>query len=129
MADMEKTGPYSPEALVDYIERDAGTKDVRLFNPVRLGGYLEWRGLPVFVDSRLEVWNAPINGTRRDYYREYVDMTSGKWSASDFEQFLGENAFEYLITERNSYLYQYLDQTEDYESIMGTGGYTLWKKR
>lgn len=129
MADMEKSGSYSPEALVDYIERDAGTKDVRLFNPVRLGGYLEWRGLPVFVDSRLEIWNAPINGTERDHYREYVDMSSGKWSVSDFERFLAENDFDYLVTDQGSYLDQYLDQTEVYQSVMGTGSYTLWKRR
>ena len=129
MADKEKTGAYSPSPLVDYIEQDAGTKDVRLFNPVRLGGYLEWRGLPVFVDSRLEVWNAPINGTGRDYYREYVDMSNGRWSARDFERFLAENDFDYLVTEQGSYLDQYLDQTEGYQSVMGTGSYTLWKRR
>lgn len=128
MADMEKTGKYSPTALVRAIEQDAGTTDVRLFNPVRLGAYLEWSGFKVWVDSRLEIWNSPISGADRDYYTEYVDMCNGDWYDVDFEAFLNENGFDYLITENNSQMEAYLQQTDGYTTLLGSGDYTLWKR-
>lgn len=127
MADQEKTGQYSPTALVRAIEQDAGGTDVRLFNPIRLGGYLEWSGFKVSMDSRLETWNSPISGLDRDYYTEYVDMTNGKWNAEDMEAFLEENDFEYLITEKGTPLHIYLEQEEGYSNMLGTGDYVLWK--
>lgn len=127
MADQEKTGQYSPTALVRAIEQDAGGTDVRLFNPIRLGGYLEWSGFKVSMDSRLETWNSPISGLDRDYYTEYVDMTNGKWNAEDMEAFLEENDFEYLITEKGTPLHTYLEQEEGYSNMLGTGDYVLWK--
>ena len=127
MADQEKTGQYSPTALVRAIEQDAGGKDVRLFNPVRLGGYLEWSGFKVSMDSRLETWNAPINGIGRDYYTEYVDMTDGEWKADEIGAFLDENGFEYLISEKGTPLHTYLEHTEGYSNMLGTGNYVLWK--
>lgn len=127
MADQEKTGQYSPTALVRAIEQDAGGTDVRLFNPIRLGGYLEWSGFKVSMDSRLETWNSPISGLDRDYYTEYVDITNGKWNAEDMEAFLEENDFEYLITEKGTPLHIYLEQEEGYSNMLGTGDYVLWK--
>lgn len=127
MANQEKTGQYSPMALVNAIEQDAGGTDVRIFNPIRLGGYLEWRGFKVSMDSRLETWNSAISGLDRDYYTEYVDMTNGEWSASDMEAFLDENGLDYLIAEKGSPLDTYLEHAEGYVNMLGTGDYVLWK--
>lgn len=128
MADKEAASPYAPTALVRAVEQDAGTKDVRLFAPVRLGAYLEWSGFKVWVDSRLEIWNAPISGSDHDYYTEYVDMCHGRWYDRDFEVFLAENDFDYLITEKESQMEAYLEQSGGYATMLGTGDYELWKK-
>jgi hypothetical protein len=44
-----------PAAAVDWIEAQ-GWRERRMFNNYNWGGYLVWRGLPVFIDGRAEVY-------------------------------------------------------------------------
>lgn len=44
-----------PEAAVDWIESDDRADD-RIFNAYNWGGYLIWRGYPVYVDGRADVY-------------------------------------------------------------------------
>ncbi|MEI2613344.1 MAG: hypothetical protein V9G20_32305 [Candidatus Promineifilaceae bacterium] len=44
-----------PIAAVDYLE-EHGLTDQRIFNDYSFGGYLIWRGLPVFADGRADVY-------------------------------------------------------------------------
>ena len=103
-------------------------KDLKIFNPTVLGGYMEWQGFPVYNDSRVEIWNSSISGSDRDLHNEYVDMTLGKWSYAQFEEFIAENDFDYLIAETNSYLHEYLAQSSEFQNILGTQYYELYKK-
>ena len=48
-------GGTFPEAAVDWIELDERTED-RIFNSYNWGGYLIWRGYPVYVDGRADVY-------------------------------------------------------------------------
>ena len=50
--------PLTPARAVDFLEaRHAGA---RLFNDDGYGGYLLWRGRPVFIDGRLQVYPAAV---------------------------------------------------------------------
>ncbi len=44
-----------PQAAVDWIE-ETGRRDSRVFNAYNFGGYLIWRGYPVYVDGRADVY-------------------------------------------------------------------------
>ncbi len=126
---------YTPKSLLNAIARDAEETDarakrddLRIFNPTVLGGYMEWEGFPVYNDSRVEVWNSAISGQPRNLHNEYVDMTLGKWSADRFDQFITENDFDYLIAEANSPLQAYLNASPEFQNILGTQYYELYKK-
>lgn len=101
---------------------------LRIFNPTVLGGYMEWEGFPVYNDSRVEVWNSAISGLDRELHDEYVDMTLGLWSADQFKQFVEENDFDYLIAEANSPLHAYLISDPEFQNILGTQYYELYKR-
>ncbi|MFQ5400330.1 MAG: hypothetical protein ACE5E7_12115 [Anaerolineae bacterium] len=48
-----------PVAAVDFLER-AGLAEARIYNSYNWGGYLIWRGIPVFVDGRADVYGDPF---------------------------------------------------------------------
>ncbi len=128
---------YTPRALLNAIERDAGQEkgssvdrsELHIFNPTVVGGYMEWEGFPVYNDSRVEVWNSAISGLDRDLHNEYVDMTLGKWTSDQFARFIEENDFDYLIAETNSPLHAYLNAHGEFQNILGTQYYELYKRR
>lgn len=125
----EKTDEFTPQGIVDAIVDGEKGADVKIYNPVELGGYLEWRGITPYIDSRVETWNSLISGLDRDYYYEYVDMITNDWVLEDFQRFVDENDFDYLITKRESTLGNYLEgYRDDYMRLRGNDDFTLWKK-
>lgn len=62
-----------PVAAADYLE-DAGLREARGYNSYGWGGYLIWRGFPVFVDGRADVYGDDF----LHYYRKALDAT-GEW--------------------------------------------------
>jgi hypothetical protein len=59
-----------PVQAVDYLE-SAGLVEARVYNSYNWGGYLIWRGLPVFVDGRADVYGDDF----LFYYRRAFDAT------------------------------------------------------
>lgn len=129
MAKAEQTDAYTPRALIETIINSPDALNAKIFNPTRLGGYLEWLGLTPYIDSRVELWNEPISGQQRDYYYEYVDMVNNDWPFDQYQRFLDENDFDYLITEDDSALNSYLSTYgQGYKRLKGNGMFSLWKK-
>lgn len=128
IAQAEKSDEYSPTGIMSQIVREAGDEDIKILNPIRLGGFIEWVGYKPYIDSRLEIWNSSINGVGEDYYNEYVDMTKGYWTDEEFQEFLDENDFDYLIVERDSAVEEYLKDAQGYRNAMGTDFYSLWRR-
>lgn len=125
----EKTDEYTPQGIVDAIVDGSNGEDVKVYNPVELGGYLEWRGITPFIDSRVETWNSPISGLDQDRYYDYVDMVQNEWPIDRYQHFLDENDFDYLITESESTLESYLEgYGQDYIKLRGNSDYSLWKR-
>lgn len=64
--DTAVAGRY-PVAAVDYLEA-SGLAAERGYNSYNWGGYLIWRGLPVFVDGRADVYGDPFLFAYRDAF-------------------------------------------------------------
>jgi hypothetical protein len=82
---------FYPVAAVDYLDA-SGLADERGYNSYNWGGYLIWRGVPVFVDGRADVYGDDF----LHYYRRTFDMTD-QWRGP-----LDEFAIRYVIMEAAS---------------------------
>jgi hypothetical protein len=86
-------GERYPVAAVDYLE-GAGLAEARGYNSYNWGGYLIWRGLPVFVDGRADVYGDEF----LFYYRRAFDATP-RWRDP-----LDDYDVAYVLMERGSSL-------------------------
>lgn len=82
-----------PVAAVDYLE-ESGLAEARGYNSYNWGGYLIWRGLPVFVDGRADVYGDAF----LFYYRRAFDATP-QWQDP-----LDDYDVAYVLMERGSSL-------------------------
>lgn len=92
---------YFPVAAVDYLEQ-SGLDQARVYNSYNWGGYLIWRGLPVFVDGRADVYGDEF----LHYYRQTFDL-SDNWQRP-----LDEYAVDYILMEKNSPLNRLLAESD-----------------
>ncbi len=60
-------------------------KDVKIFNSMNSGPYLEYKGYKPYIDTRLEVFGKQ-NNKQYDYLTEYFDVTKMKTDPNEFLQ-------------------------------------------
>jgi hypothetical protein len=82
-----------PISAVDYLEQ-SGLAEKRGYNSYNWGGYLIWRGVPVFVDGRADVYGDDF----LFYYRRTFEIRE------DWREPLDAFAVDYVLMERDSAL-------------------------
>jgi hypothetical protein len=95
-----------PVAAVDYME-DTGLDEARGYNSYNWGGYLIWRGVPVFVDGRADVYGDPFLLR----YRETFEVRS------TWQEPLDAYHVEYVIFERGTPLTAVLTASPDWTQV------------
>ncbi len=90
-----------PVQAVDYLEQNNLIGE-RMYNSYNWGGYLIWRGLPVFVDGRADVYGDDF----LHHYRLTFDMTE-RWQIP-----LDDYAVRHVLIERGSPLANLLGASE-----------------
>ncbi len=111
-----------PVEIVNYIKDNIDYKNTRIYNMFSFGSYLEYNDIPVFIDSRAEVYSKEFNGGH-DIISDYVDSLELDSYKNVFEEY----KFEYAIIENDTDLYQYLKIDTSFEEIMSNDQFTLYK--
>ena len=93
-----------PVMAVDYLE-ESGLAESRGYNSYNWGGYLIWRGVPVYVDGRADVYGDDFLQT----YRKTFDLTS-QWREP-----LDEYEVDYVLMESSHPLLTLLAADEDWD--------------
>lgn len=74
--------------IVQYFdENNVNLDDVRLYNEYNYGSYLLYRGIPVFIDSRCDLY-APEYNSGRDIFMDFIESSSlNIWFEDIFEKY------------------------------------------
>ena len=77
-----------PVKACDYILENLDVNNIKIFNDYNYGSYLMYRGIPVFIDSRADVYDPKFNGLSDDIFQDYI-KTSGlnKYYEDTFEHY------------------------------------------
>lgn len=62
-----------PIGAVEYIKENLDYQNIKIFNSYNNGSYLMFNHIPVFIDSRLDVYCSEFNDT--DVFRDYVKIS------------------------------------------------------
>ena len=63
-----------PIEACNYILENLDVQNIKLFNEYNYGSYLLYRGIPVFIDSRADLYAPEFNGQKNE---------EGKWEGRD----------------------------------------------
>lgn len=127
LAELPTDSSKTPVAAMDELdEMGVDREQTKVFTFFNAGGYIEYRGYKVNMDPRPEIWNASINGTGMDYYKEYADMASGNLP---FATFNDRYDFDVFIIDANAGTDPYFIDNPDYVKLLAGNGYTAYAKR
>lgn len=113
-----------PVKSVEYIKKNLDYKNIKLYTEFNYGSYVAFNDIPIFVDSRAEVYIKEFNGGQ-DIIKDYLDVENFYSYKSVFNKY----QFDYALVYYNSNIYHYLNNDKDYELLYKENeDYALFKK-
>ena len=100
-----------PVAACDYILENIDLGTARFYNEYNYGSYMLFRGIPVFIDSRADLYSPEFNGkVVDDIFMDFIDTSSiGMFYEDVFEKY----DITHVITYDNSKMNMIITKTHD----------------
>ena len=114
-----------PVKACDYILENLDVNNIKIFNDYNYGSYLMYRGIPVFLDSRADVYDPKFNGLKDDIFQDYI-KTNGlnKYYEDTFEHY----GITHVISYANSKLALYLSHDYDYKELYKDKNFVIYER-
>ena len=114
-----------PVKACDYILENLDVNNIKIFNDYNYGSYLMYRGIPVFIDSRADVYDPKFNGLKDDIFQDHI-KTNGlnKYYEDTFEHY----GITHVISYANSKLALYLSHDYDYKELYKDKNFVIYER-
>ena len=131
-APIVSTASY-PVAACDYILENLDVENMRIFNEYNYGSYLLYRGIPVFIDSRADLYAPEFNGKKgedgkykgRDIFTDYINTsTISTYYENKFEQY----DITHVIIKKGSKLNMFLSRDDKYNELYSDKNFILYER-
>lgn len=119
---------YPVEAST-WILENLDVNNIKLYNEYNYGSYLLFRGIPVFVDSRADLYapefNKGNNEEGRDIFSDYINISSiGTYYETKFEKY----GITHAIVVNNAKLNMFLSRNENYKQLYKDDNFVIYER-
>ncbi len=77
-----------PVEACDYILKNIDLNNCKFFNEYNYGSYMLFRGIPVFIDSRADLYSPEFNQLSDDIFMDFIDTSNiGKYYGDIFKKY------------------------------------------
>ncbi len=116
-----------PVQACDYILENIDLGTARFYNEYNYGSYMLFRGIPVFIDSRADLYSPEFSGKKDDIFMDFIN-TSG--ISSFYEDVFEKYDITHVITYKNSKMNMIIKKTNDenYKQIYEDDYFTIYER-
>ena len=119
---------YPVEAST-WILENLDINNIKLYNEYNYGSYLLFRGIPVFIDSRADLYapefNKGDNEEGRDIFSDYINISSiGTYYETKFEKY----GITHVIVVNNAKLNMFLSRNENYKELYKDDNFVIYER-
>lgn len=125
------TSSYPVEAC-DYILENVDIENMRIFNEYNYGSYLLYRGIPVFIDSRADLYTPEFNGNKNEdgeyegnnIFSDYINTTN---ISTYYENTFNKYDITHVLIRKNSKLNMFLSRdSEHYKKLYSDDNFVFY---
>lgn len=116
-----------PVQACDYILQNIDLETARFYNEYNYGSYMIYRGIPVFIDSRADLYAPEFSGKEEDIFSDFIDTSSiGKFYEDVFKKY----DITHVITYKNSKMNMIIKETNDpnYKELYEDSYFTVYER-
>lgn len=124
---------YPIEAAA-WIKDNLDYKNIKLFNDYNYGSYLLLQDIPVFIDSRCDLYTPEFNGNYdkdkkkyvgKDIFSDFLNISSiSTWYDTKFEEY----GVTHIITKSNSKLKMLISRDSKYKQIYTDNSFIIYER-
>lgn len=114
-----------PVKACDYIINNLDVENIKIFNDYNYGSYLMYRGIPVFIDSRADVYDPKFNGLEDDIFQDYISVSGLN---SYYEDLFEHYDISHVMSYANSKLSLYLSKDSNYNKIYKDDNFVIYER-
>lgn len=129
-ADYVDTSSYPVEAS-DWILSNLDVKNMKLYNEYNYGSYLLFRGIPVFIDSRCDLYTPEFNEDLdngiegRDIFSDALNIAG---VAVNYENKFEQYGVTHIILYENAKLAMILEDDSNYKKLYEEGNFVIFER-
>ena len=119
-----------PVQASDWILENLDVKNIKLYNEYNYGSYLLYRGIPVFIDSRADLYAPEFNKRDveekgRDIFSDYINIsTIGTYYEDKFKEY----GITHVIMYTNAKLNMFVSRNENYKEIYKDDHFVIYER-
>ena len=99
-----------PVQACDYIIENIDLGKAKFYNEYNYGSYMLFRGIPVFIDSRADLYAPEFSGKEDDIFMDFIETSNiSKFYEDTFEKY----GITHVITYENSKINMIITKTQD----------------
>ena len=122
-----------PVSACDYILENLNIENIKLFNEYNYGSYILYRGIPVFIDSRADLYSPEFNGTKneegkyegKDIFTDYINISN---ISTYYENKFEEYEISHILIRKNSKLNMFLSRDDNYNKLYSDDNFVLYER-
>ncbi len=128
--DKKKNNVYVNEATYpveasEWILKNLNLDNIKLFNEYNYGSYLLYKGIPVFIDSRADLYAPEFNG-EEDIFMNFINTSNiGRYYGKTFREY----GITHVMLYKNSKVSMLIDETEpeNYNKIYSDDYFVIYE--
>ena len=117
-----------PVEACDYILENIDLENARFYNEYNYGSYMLFRGIPVFIDSRADLYAPEFSGNKdEDIFTDFINTSSvSKFYEDTFKKY----NITHIITGKNSKTNMLITKTHDknYKEIYSDDNFVIYER-
>ena len=123
-----------PVEATEWIKENVDYKNEKIFNDYNYGSYLLLNDIPVFIDSRCDLYTPEFNGTYnkeekkyegRDIFSDYISISNiTTWYDTKFEEY----GIKYVMCKANSKLKMLISKDSNYIEVYKDSNFVIYER-
>lgn len=116
-----------PVEAATYILKNLDINNIKLYNEYNYGSYLIFRGIPVFIDSRADLY-APEFNPGEEIFNDYINLANV--NVDNVEEELDKYGITHMLMYKKSKLRKFVEQnTEKYNLLYEDDNFCLFERK
>ena len=122
-----------PVAACDYILENLDVENIKIYNEYNYGSYILYRGIPVFIDSRADLYTPEFNGTKneegkyegRNIFTDYINISG---LTTYYENKFEEYGITHVVMTKKSKLNMFISRDDNYNKIYSDDNFVIYER-